>query len=232
MNEPLNETGLTGNGLVIRGLHRLNLLPANAGAAVARRTAMQDVALARPFIALAPLAPGAPAPTTLTRFSGLSAPLPSNVALMSVQAYGPLNATTNTLLLRLAHLYQVGEDASASSNVTVSLSTLFASFRVLSASELTITGNQPLSNVRSTTFRRQGDDAAHPLMSPPMEWAQSTLTSADLSVTMTPLSIRTFLLSTQTVTGSVAAAAQEAAAAAPPPTAEETEWLRFLLGQL
>ena len=77
VGEPLNETGLDGNGLIIRGTHRLSLDSA-VDAPAQRRTALADLAF-RPLQLFAPLGAATPASwvsSYAATFSGLSAPVP------------------------------------------------------------------------------------------------------------------------------------------------------------
>ena len=70
--------------------------------------------------------------------------------LLTVHSWGP-----GRTLLRLSHSYEEGEDAALSGNVTVSLKALFAHLTLHSAVETTSTGNQPLSDVTPTTYQLQ-----------------------------------------------------------------------------
>ena len=155
--EDLNEPGVNGAGLVVRGTHTL-LLSAGAGAggnaARAHRAAMQD-ALLPLVLRVAPLptgqAPAAWVAGVAASASLLASPLPANVQLLTLHAW---NATT--ALLRLAHLFEVGEDAAMSGNATVSLAALFSAasgMRVTAAVEMTLTGGQPLADVAPITYR-------------------------------------------------------------------------------
>lgn len=52
--------------------------------------------------------------------AGLSAPLPANVHLLTV--HGGQGKAGQQLLIRLAHLYEVDEDATLSRNATINVS--------------------------------------------------------------------------------------------------------------
>ena len=83
------------------------------------------------------------APTTPT-MSAIMGELPPNVKLLTVSSnYQAWNS--GRLLLRLAHLYAVGEHARLSQPATFSLATVFAKagLKVVSAAETTLTANQP-----------------------------------------------------------------------------------------
>ena len=114
VGEPLAEPGLdaTGSGLVVRGVHRL-ALDDGAGAAAAGVEAVQAM-LFPPHLMYSARGGARGA------YSGLAAPLPPSVHLLTVQALGP-----HALLLRLAHLFEAGADAALSAPVTLQLSGLF-----------------------------------------------------------------------------------------------------------
>lgn len=185
VGEPLNETGLDGNGLIVRGTHRLTIDPP-AAAGAARRTALNDM-MFRPLPLYTPLTTTVPAwlaahTPTLT---GLSAPLPANLHLLTAHAWGP-----GTLLLRLAHMYEVGEAGPLSANVTVNLATMFSSFTITSAVETTLTANQPLADAPVTTYvTDDGYTSTLPIVPP-------APAGSALAVTLTPMTIRTFMCTT------------------------------------
>jgi hypothetical protein len=156
--EDLNEPGVNGAGLVVRGTHTLLLAAAGGGggggAARAHRAALQD-ALLPPVLRLAPLpagqAPAAWVAGVAASASLLAAPLPPNVQLLTMHAWNKTAA-----LLRLAHTFEVGEDPVLSANATVSLAALFSAasgLRVAAAVEMTLTGGQPLADVEPVTYR-------------------------------------------------------------------------------
>ncbi len=99
------------------------------------------------------------------RASLLSAALPANVYLSTVMMYN-----ASTVLLRLAHLYEVGigpkfgpcvshclcvqtgEHPTLSQNVSVALATVFEGYTIVSATEMTLTAAQPLTAVAPVTY--------------------------------------------------------------------------------
>ena len=190
--EALNEPGVSGGGLVVRGAHRV-LLAAAGAAAAAHRAALQD-ALA-PIVwraAALPAGSGARAwaAAALPRGANaslLAAPLPPNVFLCTLHALGPARA-----LLRLAHTFEAGEGGALGNNATVALARLFAppALRVVAAVELTLTGGQPLADVEPVSYRFAAAGGAAetvtlPVVPPPPA-------GDDLVVTLGPMQIRTF----------------------------------------
>lgn len=67
----------------------------------------------------------------------LSRPLPPNVHLLTLETIN-----TTQILLRLAHIFAVGESEEWSTPATVDLKDLFLPFNVTAATELTLTANQ------------------------------------------------------------------------------------------
>ena len=100
VNEPLNETGLTGDGLVVRASHRFSLAP-SAVSATLRRGALAD-AFFRPTLSFAPLPPGMSSlewvSTHRAHYSGLSSALPRQLHLLTAHAQSQTG-----ILLRLSH---------------------------------------------------------------------------------------------------------------------------------
>ena len=93
-----------------------------------------------PLVALTPAAAPPRAPST----SALSKALPPNVKLVTLTSnYAEING--GSLLLRLSHLYEVGEHPTLSQPATFSLAAVFAKagLKVTAAEETMLTANQP-----------------------------------------------------------------------------------------
>ena len=201
--ESLNELGMDGRGLIVRGTHRLQLRAADAPAARAHRAALQAVLLPpllrgsllpageTPAAWAAALPPGAAAASALT------APLPANLFLLTLHA-----RNASSLLLRLAHTFEEGEDPALSANVSASLAALFApAFGAVSAAvELTLTSGLPLADVPPVTYSflptpgGQLQTATLPLVPP-------APAGGGLTVGLSAMQIRTFMLTTSGRTG-------------------------------
>jgi hypothetical protein len=95
-------------------------------------------------------------------------------------------------LLRLAHTFEVGEGGALGGNATVALARLFApaALRVVAAVEMTLTGGQPLADVAPVTYRWR--DAAGEPASVTLPAVPAPPAGADLTITLTPMQIRTF----------------------------------------
>lgn len=102
---------------------------------------------------------------------------------------------TTSILLRLSHLFGLGEDASLSSPVTVDLSTLFDSdkLKVTDVTEVSLTNNQDKASIlgrrqRARVWHSTDGEAPH-------AWrAIDETPSDDTSVTLGPLEIKSFVL--------------------------------------
>lgn len=190
VGEPLNETGLTGEGLITRG-STLLFAGGIQDAAVARRTAMQQQ-LFKPLVLLAPLAGGATPSTWAQKFhtaaSWVSSPLPPNVHLLTVDMvnYGPGRA-----LVRVAHLFQQGEHQQWSQPATVSLRTLLRGAQLANVVETNVRGTEPVSKFEPPAWTLQGGGSLpqHILQ----RYAANPPAGVDLRITLQPMDIRTFL---------------------------------------
>lgn len=180
VGEPLNEPGLdaSGKGLIIRGTHRLSLDTPSA-ASGAGKDALQAL-MFPPSLFFSP-GGGSTTPPTRSTWSGLVTPLPPSIHLLTVQALGP-----STLLLRLAHLFESGEDAALSLPITLPLSTLFTGTTLSGCVEYTIPGSRPLASIAKRTVSIEGEGAV----------TYPTIPDAPIgpeqSVTIAPMQIRTW----------------------------------------
>ena len=156
VGEPINEPGLdaTGHGLIVRGVHRLSI-DTSAGAAANGKAAVQNI-MFKPQVAVSTLPPGTSPATWLNThratFTGLSTPLPANLHLLTVHAQ-----SASSVLIRIAHLFEVGEDPVLSLPATVGLSSLFANATLSNCVEATTPGSKPLTEVSPHTVTIEGE---------------------------------------------------------------------------
>ena len=173
--EALDEPGLDGLGLIVRGSTWLSL--SRADDAPRLYQTLQQRSLARPtalmgFSALSGGFRGALA-------SLLATPLPANVHLATVQAL-----TATTALVRLAHMFAPGEDAAGSANATVALADVIAG--AVSAVDMTLPGSQPLASAPHSEYRTDdGRVFSGPLLPTPPAGTR-------LEVELAPMELRTF----------------------------------------
>jgi hypothetical protein len=193
VGEPLNEGGVTGAGLVVRGLHRAGFAPASGGIAAAlRRGAMQDVALFAPIVRYMPGAVSSPGAYTTV----LAAPLPPNVHLLTFQSI-VADVVYNSLvraIVRLAHLYERGEHPTLSADATVDLAAALSPGlgTLLNCTETTLPGALPLAAAPRAELRYVQGGEARSVRAPP-EAAAAAAGEQAMVVTLTPMQVRTWL---------------------------------------
>ena len=182
----LDEPGVDGRGLIVRGRHWLLAAPARGAAPAAAAKAIAQRALAAPATLVAfaglDLAPQVWLASYHGRASLLTAALPPNVHLATVHVHNE-----SSWLVRLAHLYEVGEGGALSGSASVDLATLFAPRAIAAAVEVTLPGAMPLADVRKTTYRTEGGLVVTLPRVPPAP------SGANLTVTLEAMQIRAFL---------------------------------------
>ncbi|XP_059903346.1 lysosomal alpha-mannosidase [Gadus macrocephalus] len=172
VGEPLNEmSGVFPLGLVVRGRLLLSLTPPALAADAHRPLAQENVL--QPLLSFTE--GGAP-PGSLLEFSGLQAALPPAVHLLTLSQWGQ-----DSLLIRLEHQFQTKESKEHSVPFTVNLQKLFSTLKVVGVSELNLSANQWIDEMKRLDWRPKM--AAKPLGDPSM-W----------EVILTPMQIRTFIL--------------------------------------
>lgn len=137
-------------------------------------------------------------------WSPLTKPLPPNVHLLSLLQYN--DTANNTLMLRLVHIFEKGEDPVWSLPAQLDLAKLFSSVSVTAADERSLTGVLPVSAVKNRwkwnsedKLQQTNDDAAHHhhhQQHPAEEKVMSTTKrqAAALPVTLQSMEIKTFFI--------------------------------------
>ncbi|KAA8547521.1 hypothetical protein F0562_003950 [Nyssa sinensis] len=110
--------------------------------------------------------------------------LPLNVALITLQ-----ELDDGSVLLRLAHLYEAGEDAEYSTLAKVELQKIFAEKRIKEVKEMSLSANQDKSEMKRMTWKVEGDSGGEPGVIRGGPFNNSTFV-----VELGPMEIRTFLL--------------------------------------
>lgn len=125
--------------------------------------------------------PGAWIAANKASFSALAQPLPPNVHVVTIHAQSP-----STALLRVAHMFAVGESATLSAPVSVDLATLFSAFKIVAAEELTLPGTVALTAAPVSTFMtRDGKNYTLPVIPP-------APAGPGLTIQLSAMQIRTF----------------------------------------
>jgi len=173
VGEPLNETE------PIRTFQLVGISQASNGAQLLRTLSLSHYG--QPILAFSPFSGSASTWTQkyFTSFTALSSPLPQNVHLLTVK---PL--TNGQVLIRLHHIYAVGEDSVLSKPASVNLSTLFADYTVSNVIEMSLTANEVKANVHRYKWKTSSS-APPPYPFQPLR---------DNIVVLRPMEIRTFLV--------------------------------------
>ncbi|XP_067673704.1 lysosomal alpha-mannosidase-like [Haliotis asinina] len=187
VEEPLNERGEDGRGLVLRGKHYVFLSTIDKAAREYRALGLQihhppTVSFMQPD-----------PPTTnhlVTSFSGLRNPLPFNVHLLTLDQ---TPGDPDTLILRLENFMEVGEAGEDEEEATVTLQFLFSKFDITTVRELSLGGNHNITRVRRLMWNTTDGTTT-----------RGTLASADsrdvhsppFSILLRPMEIRTFRVTT------------------------------------
>ncbi|KAG0460423.1 hypothetical protein HPP92_020720 [Vanilla planifolia] len=110
--------------------------------------------------------------------------LPPNVALITLE-----ELEDGTVLLRLAHLYENGEDVINSALAKVELKKIFAGKTIKELKETSLSANQEKWEMKKRNWRVQGHTVEHPA---PVKGR--SVNNSTLIVELGPMEIRTFLL--------------------------------------
>ena len=151
VGEALNESGVFGDGLIIRGRHWVVFDTVENSSATHRLLGEQ--LLLRPMLTFHRDRRSFSdySKNYNTVYTAITKALPANVHLLTLQFID-----VNTILLRLEHQFEKNEDHVLSLPVTVSLDGLFTSFKIDSMTELVLGGNEELSNVHRLVWKTEG----------------------------------------------------------------------------
>uniref|UniRef100_A0A1D1Y7A6 Alpha-mannosidase n=1 Tax=Anthurium amnicola TaxID=1678845 RepID=A0A1D1Y7A6_9ARAE len=186
VGEALDENVCVDNtceGLTVRGSYHMNINQLGAGARW-RRTNGQQI-YSPLLLAFAHENEESWKASYVTKATSMDPgySLPPNVAIITLQELD------EAILLRLAHLYEAGEDVEFSTVAKVELKKIFARKVIKEVKEMNLSANQEKSKMRKIKWNIEGDgnSSVAPLKGGPVN--QSTLV-----VELGPMEIRTFLL--------------------------------------
>lgn len=136
-----------------------------------------DAAFAEPLVFFA----SSNANTTVTTptMSGLQRSLPPNVMLLTLK---PVKNHGDRWMVRLAHQYSGGEDDVLCQQATVNLETLFNDWSIIDVIEMTLTGNQKLSDAKRIDWTGKGSVSKRISM------------DGDLNIALDPMDVRTLVV--------------------------------------
>ncbi|XP_028550522.1 alpha-mannosidase At3g26720 isoform X2 [Dendrobium catenatum] len=190
--EALNETVCVNDecaGLTIQGKIYLRIDPLGEGAKW-RRTTGQEI-YSPLLMAFSEQDGGNWANSHVPKFSATdSYCLPENVAMITLQTLND-----GSVLLRLAHLYEVGEDKDLSKMATVDLRKLFPVKTISKIIETNLSANQEISEMKKKRlkWKVEGNTRSETVV------RGKPVDPSELLVELGPMEIRTFLLNFQHV---------------------------------
>ena len=178
----IDEPGIDGKGLVVRGKHYIFIQPIEKSPKLIR--SLSESLFMGPIVSFDKYSTIKDYSTERhTTFSGLSRSLPENVHLLTLENWRP---ELNQVLLRLEHTYELSDNNELSKPVEVDLNGLFKTFKVLDSVETTLTAHEILSNSKR------------------LQWNSHLLSAKNISkravetkVKLNPQQIRTFILTVE-----------------------------------
>ena len=181
--EPLNESGISGKGLIVRGKLCVTLAPPKTSAALHRE--LGEKLLLEPVLGFAPNSLTFKKWTSQfnSLHSGLTSELPANVHLLTLETMKDL------ALIRVEHQYEVGEDSKLSQPVNISLAGLFTDFVVESMTEMNLAANQLLKDKQPLHWNIKTEKNEEGMKK---KKKIASRAETDLNVNLTPMQIRTF----------------------------------------
>lgn len=183
VGEPLNEKGILGKGLIVRGKLCLTLAPPKSSGALHRE--LGEKLLLEPVLTFAPNSLTFKKWTSQfnSLHSGMTRQLPANVHLLT------LETMQETALIRVEHQFEAGEDPKLSQPVNISLAELFSDFDIESMTEMNLSANQLLKDKRPLhwNIKSRKNVEENKRKKKRVHRAET-----DLNVELTPMQIRTF----------------------------------------
>ena len=181
VGEPLCEPGDTGKGLVVRGTHVVIL--DDLMSSINYRSLVSRALTLGPMFALQPSTGDISDYITYynTNYTGLTTQLPFQLNIATLQFL-----SSNTLLLRLEHVYQIDDPAPFNNPVTVTLDNMFTGFSVVSVTELVLGANENIDNVQRLQWNVEEGSK--------VSYKKQNVFGPSFAVTLNPIEIRTFEL--------------------------------------
>ncbi|GFN82787.1 hypothetical protein PoB_000929300, partial [Plakobranchus ocellatus] len=158
VGEALDEPGLDGKGLVVRGSHYLLLDTVENSARQFRPLAQRIFMSGQPSFSASPLSPPDYMELFTTRWSGLVGKLPEQVHLLTLERFrvdGPVSSPSGSVpyLVRFEHIYEANEDSKLSVPVTFDIKDLFRDLLFVDATELALGGNIAAADVHRLQWK-------------------------------------------------------------------------------
>jgi len=115
-----------------------------------------------------------------TSFAPMTGSLPDNVHMLNLRTM-----QDGTVVLRLHHLYAVGEDEKLSQPVQIDLDELFNNLSIVTLTEMTLTANRPINELHRLQWKTNSFEQHFPEYKP---------MGTDHVITLNPMDIRTFIV--------------------------------------
>jgi len=122
-----------------------------------------------------------------TDYVAMTRSLPPNIHLQTLRTLD-----TGETILRLNHIFAVGEDPVYSKRTSVDLANLFTNLQIVEIREMQLTAVEPASDVHRYTWKVSGDPNSSHGMKTLGNWYPSPL--AGLVVELDPMDTRTFIV--------------------------------------
>ncbi|XP_017876463.1 lysosomal alpha-mannosidase isoform X1 [Ceratina calcarata] len=189
VGEALNETAYN-EGLVIRGTHYIiggSIKNLDELATKEKILALQTLLRPWPFVSPAETDSfKCPQDTRVPENTGLAKSLPPNVHILTLEPW-----KDDAVLLRLEHIFEVGETESLSAPVEVNIQDLFANFTIASIEETTLGANQWSKDMNRLIWKAETNEVLREDKnpSPPVE-----IKDGGVNVLLQPMEIRTFIV--------------------------------------
>ncbi|XP_076239948.1 lysosomal alpha-mannosidase II [Calliopsis andreniformis] len=189
VGEALNETAY-GEGLVVRGSHYLvGGSIKNLDEFVLKEKSLALQMLLRPWTFITPITTESNTENyvSTSQGSGLAKRLPPNVHILTLEPW-----KDGTILLRLEHIFEIGETEHLSKPTEINIKDLFSTFTILSIKETTLGGNQWMEEMDRMKWEAETNDILQ---------ANETATPIEINedainILLKPMEIRTFILKT------------------------------------
>ncbi len=190
VSEPMNETGINGKGLIVKGILNLIFNTSDFSARYHRELAHQ--------INNQPLLTFVTSNSTkyikeLSSWSGLKYSLPSNVHLLTLMKdYDDIdNELKNSIIIRLEHFYEIDEDPVLSQPVTIDLQDVFnQTFILMGYEELALGANMNVKDLDERLKWKNVDQIKLPYKHNFKKNLKSKRSS--FTIELNPMQIRTF----------------------------------------
>ncbi|XP_071865397.1 lysosomal alpha-mannosidase II isoform X2 [Bombus fervidus] len=189
VGEALNESAF-GEGLVVRGSHYIigGSIQNLDELAVKEKTLARQLLL-RPWSFIQSIEKNSSVPTPHapnSQGTGLAKSLPQNVQILTLEPW-----KNGSVLLRLEHIFELGETAKLSKPVEVNIQDLFTTFTIVSIKETTLGGNQWIDDVNRLKWESETNDVLkrEEHFSHPVEIKEGVI-----NVLLQPFEIRTFIV--------------------------------------